>query len=90
MTNYYDGARAKEYRRAMQTPQAPVDPRPTLAELLAANQQGDDLPMSTHERRELHRLIKDRIFGADRDVRQWDTMDGEAEVMDAELVDDDS
>ena len=46
--------------------------------------------MSVYERRELHRLIKDRIFGAGRDVRQWGTMDGEAEVMDAELVDDDS
>lgn len=90
MTNYYDGARAKEYRRAMRAPQSPVDPGPTLGELLEANRQTEELPMSVCERRELHRLIKDRIFGAGRDVRQWGTMDGEAEVMDAELVDDDS
>lgn len=90
MTSYYDGARAKEYRRAMQAPQPPAEPRPSLAELLEANRQTEELPMSTHERRELVRLIKDRIFGPGRDARQWGAMDEEAEVVDAELVDDDS
>lgn len=87
VTGYYDGARAKEYRRAMLTRQPPSDLVPALADLLEAHRQAEHLQLSAYERQELRRAIKDRLFGTGRGMVQWD---GEADVMDAEVVDDDS
>lgn len=92
MTNYYDGARAKEYRRAMQATQPPVRrSEPTVGDMLKLYEMWGDgrIELLDVEQRDLQERIYSAFFGH-FDAAEGRVMARVDGILDAELVDDDS
>ena len=98
MTNYYDGARAKEYWRARQAPYLPVPPvrrsEPTVGDMLKLYELWGDgrIELLDVEQNDLQERIYSAFFGhfdaaEEAEGRARARVD---DIMDAELVDDDS